>query len=268
MENKIAVITGATSGIGAAYAARLARDGYDLIITGRRKEKIEQLANKISDEQHVKVEVVIAELSNEEGIQRLVDIIKERNVEILVNNAGFGVSCLYQDCDLNIMEQMARVNILASMRLIHTVLPGMLERQKGTIINISSESAFLIIRKNSVYSGSKAFLKSFSEGLHMDLMNTGINVQVVCPGLTRTDFHQRMGIDITKKKDSGLINWLTPEDIVNASLKDLKKNKVICIPGINTRFLIRLLGLLPRKLYYQVSYNFSQKRFNKEVKQC
>ncbi len=263
MVNKTAVITGATSGIGSAYASRLSKEGYDLVITGRRKEKIEAFADKIRKDCGVKVEVVLVELSNDKGVQELLEKISERQIDILVNNAGFGANSLYQDCELNIMEQLTNLNVLVPMRLIRTVLPGMVRRGAGTIINISSESAFITIPRNSVYSGGKAFLKSFSEGLHLDLMNTGVKVQVVCPGFTRTDFHGKMGIDISQKRSKGLIHWHTPEEVVAASLKDLNKNKVVCIPGISTKMLIRLLNVLPRKSYYKFAYNFSKKKFGK-----
>jgi short-subunit dehydrogenase len=264
MENKTAVITGATSGIGAAYAARFAEEGHDLVITGRRKKKIEAFADKIKEEHGVNVEVVLAELSTEEGLQTLVDIISNRQIEILVNNAGFGVNSLYQECDLKAMEQMAKVNVLVPMKLIRIVLPGMVERRKGTIINVSSESAFLIIPKNSVYSGGKAFLKSFTEGLHLDLMNTGVKVQAVCPGFTRTDFHEKMGMNKSRQKNKGLMKWMSPEEVVDISLKDLEKNKVICIPGIHTKLLIRLLNLFPKNAYYKFAYDFSRKNSGKQ----
>ncbi len=260
MENKTAVITGATSGIGAAYADRFAKEGYDLIITGRRKEKIEVFAEKIRKDCSVSVEVVLAELSSDEGVQELIERINGRQIETLVNNAGFGASSLYQNCDLEVMEQMAKVSVLAPMKLIRAVLPGMVDRRRGTIINVSSGSAFLIFPKKSVYSGVKAFLKSFTEGLHLDLMNTGVKVQVVCPGSTLTDFHGKMGIDISTKQNKAPLLWFTPEYVVDVSLRDLKKNKVICIPGVHSKILIRLLNLLPINLYYRTIYIFSNKK--------
>lgn len=262
MENRTAVITGATSGIGAAYAARFAEEGYDVIITGRRKEKIEAFADRIRKEQGVNVEVVLAELSSKEMVQELVERINIRKIEILVNNAGFGASRLYQDYNLEVMEQMAKVSVLTPMKLIRAVLPGMIERGSGTVINISSGNAFLVTPKSSVYSGTKAFLKNFTEGLHLDLMSTGIKVQVVCPGFTKTDFHSKMGMDKSKQKDKGLIKWMSPEKVVDISLRDLKKNKVVCIPGLYTKILIKLHNLLPRKIYYNLIGNQSSKKIS------
>lgn len=258
MENKTAVITGATSGIGAAYAKRFAAQGYNLIITGRRKEKIEALAENIRRERHVNVEVVLAELSEKEGIHKVIEAMQRKQVELLVNNAGFGVNSLFYDCDLDVAEQLANVNVIAPMELIRAVLPDMVKRGSGTIINISSESVYMIVRKNSVYSGAKAFLKSFTEGLHVDLIGTGVRVLAVCPGLTHTDFHEKIGMEKSRQLNKGIVSWMSPEEVVSCSLKDLQKDKVICVPGLHTKLLTGILRLLPRKMYYKTMYNLSQ----------
>lgn len=124
MQNKVAVITGATSGIGAAYASKFAQLGYDLVITGRRKEKIEAVATQIQQEYNVNVEIILAELSETEGLKKVIDFIKEKEVEALVNNAGFGAKSPYQVSDLSVMERLAKVNVLVPMELIYAVLPG------------------------------------------------------------------------------------------------------------------------------------------------
>jgi short-subunit dehydrogenase len=266
MKNRTAVITGATSGIGAAFAEKFAGQEYDLVITGRRKDKIEALAEQIRKEYGVDVDVILAELSEDEGIQKVIDHMKDQFIEILVNNAGFGVNSLYQISDLAVMEQLAKVNVLAPMELIHAVLPGMVERGSGTIINISSESAYLIVPKNAVYSGVKTFLKSFTEGLYLDLMGTGVRVMAVCPSLTHTDFHEKMGMDKSRQIDRGQIKWMSTEKVVETALKDLEKGKVISIPGTHTKILTHMLNLMPRKSYYKFMYSFSRKNFGKKVK--
>lgn len=263
MDDKTAVITGATSGIGAAYARAFAGMGYDLIITGRRREKIEGFAETIRRQYGRRVDVVLAELSDPADVRTLARMIGDREVDVLVNNAGFGYNSLFQDCDITIMEQLVKVNIEASMSLIRTVLPGMVSRGRGTVINISSEATYIAIPKNSVYAGAKAFVKVFTEGLALDLWGTGVRVQVVCPGLTRTDFHEKMGMERSRQTDHGLIKWMQPDDIVAESLRDLNKGKVICIPGRHTRRLIRLLCLLPRKAYYRTMIRFSRKSLSK-----
>ncbi len=265
MPDKIALITGATSGIGAAYAKKFAEYGYDLILSGRRKEKIESFAGTIRETYHVAVEVVISELSEKDGIQKVIDQIQGRPVEVLVNNAGFGANSLYQDCDLEVMERLAKVNVLAPMEIIRAVLPGMVQRNSGTIINISSESVYMSVPKNSVYAGAKAFLKTFTEGLAMDVYGTGVKVMAVCPGLTHTDFHEKMGMDKSRQVNRGAVRWMSPEDIVNVSLQDLAKNRIVSIPGLHTKVLTMFLNLMPRKTYYRFLYNFSQKNFAKKA---
>lgn len=264
MQNKIAVVTGATSGIGAAYARKFAQRGYDLILTGRRKEKIDRLAGEIRFAEGVNVEVVLAELSRKDGIGKVIGQINGRPVDLLVNNAGFGVNSLYQECDLEAMEQLAMVNVLAPMELIRSVLPGMIRRNRGTIINISSESVFMAVPKNSVYSGAKAFVKSFTEGLALDVFDTDLRVMAVCPGLTHTDFHEKMGMDRSRQKDRGIVRWMSPEEVVEISLRDLEKHRIVCIPGAHTKMLTRALNLIPRACYYRLMYEFSREAFGKK----
>lgn len=259
MQNKTAVVTGATSGIGAAYAKRFASQGYDLVITGRRKEKIEALAESIRGEHHVRVDVILAELSEKDGIHKVIEGMQGKQIEILVNNAGFGANSLFYECDLAVAEQLANVNVIAPMELIRAVLPDMVKRKSGTVINISSESVYMIVPKNSVYSGAKAFVKSFTEGLHVDLIGTGVKVLAVCPGLTHTDFHEKMGMEKSRQINKGVISWMSPEEVVSCSLKDLQKGKVICIPGLHTKLMTGMLSLLPQKTYYKTMHNLSQK---------
>lgn len=263
MENKIAIITGATSGIGAAYAKEFARQGYNLILTGRRKEMIERNAQQIRNNYGVKVHILIAELSKQEDLEKVIDFIKDKKVEVLINNAGFGVTGCYQDTDLTSVCNLAKVNVLVPMRLIHQVLPGMIKRRKGTIINISSEGIYLPVPGNAAYSGVKAFLKTFTEGLFMDLHQTGVKVIAVCPGLTHTDFHEKLGMDPARQINRGLIQWMSPEKIVMESLRDLKKGRVVSIPGLHTKILACVFQLIPDKLSYQMLYQFSRKQLSR-----
>ncbi len=256
---KTALITGATSGIGAAFAKRLAQDGYNLIVTGRRKEKINALAYELSEAYHVNVEVIIVELSDNAELEALVERTNNLHIDILINNAGFGINRYFCEEDPRIQEEMVRVHILCPMRLIHAVLPNMISRGNGVIINVSSVGAFLSIPKNTIYSGTKAFLRAFTESLHLELMGTGIKVQVLCPGLVRTDFHEKIGIAKAEQENKGLVRWRSPEEIVDISIKGLEKNEVVCIPGWSTRVRIFLLNILPGRIYYGLIRNlFSQ----------
>jgi len=256
---KTALITGATSGIGAAFAKRLAHDGYNLIVTGRRKEKINALANELSEVYHVNVEVIIVELSDNVELEALVERIENLHIDILINNAGFGINRYFYEEDPRIQEEMVQVNIICPMRLIHAVLPNMISRGNGVIINVSSVGAFLSIPKNTIYSGTKAFLMAFTESLHLELMGTGVKVQVLCPGLVRTDFHERIGIAKVEPENKGLVRWRSPEEIVDISIRGLEKNEVVCMPGWSTRIRIFLLSILPRRIYYGLIRNLFSK---------
>ena len=251
--NKTAFITGATSGIGASFAKRFAHDGYNLIITGRRREKIQSLADELSAKYNVVVEVIIAELSDIKVIKSLARIISgKENIEILVNNAGFGIDKVFNEDEIQNQENMITVHIIAAMNFVHAVIPQMIHNGNGTIINVSSLASFLSLPKAVVYCGTKAFLNKFSESIYIHLKNKGIQVQCLCPGFTRSDFHQRPGIQSEKLKNKRTIRWMTSDEVVNSSMKCLSKQKVICIPGFWNKVLLSLTNILPRKLYYSL----------------
>jgi short-subunit dehydrogenase len=254
--SKTAVITGATSGIGAAYARRLAADGYDLIITGRRQEIIRKLADDLTTKHNIKVKVIIAELSDENDVRKVIKAIENaENVEILINNAGYGG--LFRPI-LHVTpadyDRMIKVHQLTPLQLILAVVPRMIERRKGTIINVSSLSAYAPTPAAGIYQGSKSFLKLFSESLHMELKDKGIRVQALCPGYVDTDFFRDSKSEEEKTSIlSGFRTRLTmsPDSVVDYSLKCLKKDRVICIPGAIYRLLWRLVSVIPGNLYYK-----------------
>ena len=251
--NKIAIITGATSGIGSSFAKILASRGYNLIITGRRKEKIQKLANELSKKYNIKIEVIIAELSNEKDIN---DFIKHINkidkIDILINNAGYSIYKNYSDTTITEIEKIVSVHILTVMRTISAVLPKMIRQGYGNIINVSSLGAILPIKKDAVYCGTKSFLNTFSESLYMEVRDKGIKVQALCPGLTRTDFHSKLNMKLSDKRKLENFKLMSPDEVADYSLKSLKKNKVICIPDSRKRIIAKLVSMLPRSLYYRI----------------
>jgi short-subunit dehydrogenase len=256
--SQTALITGATSGIGAAFASRFAADGYDLIITGRRRKNIDALADELAETYAVKVEVVIAELSEPDQVKMLVQKVYGRqNLAILVNNAGFGAGECFVERDVNAHGQMARVHVLATIELVHAALRKMIPAGKGSIINVSSLGAFTPIPGNATYCGTKSFLIRFSESIHLELAGTGVKIQVLCPGFTRTDFHAKMGIDESRLKDRGIIRWMSPEEVVETSLRCLDKNKIVCIPGFWNKTIASIARLAPRSLYYRFASGFA-----------
>ena len=262
-EKKIACVTGATSGIGAAFAKKFARQGYDLIITGRRKEKIESLSNTLSKENKINVEVIIAELSDDKELNMLADKIKNtKNLEILVNNAGFAKENFFHEEKFSTHEVMLKVHNLALIKLCHAVLPNMVSKGKGIIINVSSLIVFTPFPANAMYAASKSFVKLFTESIYLELQGTGVKVQALCPGMTRTDFHRKMGFDEnTFYKDKGMMKAMTSEEVVDISLQYLEKDKVLCVPGGNNKLISFLLKVLPRAVIYKmVSSIFNRKK--------
>lgn len=254
-----ALITGATSGIGATYARRLAADGYNLIITGRRKEKIQALADELSLAHGCNVDVIIIELSDSMQVDEFVESIKDRDIDMLINNAGFGTTKFFYHEPFEIYEKMIAAHISAHTKIIYSVLPKMIENGAGTIINLSSSGAFMPSPKTTVYSGTKAFLRAFTESLHMELDGTGVQVQVVCPGLTRTDMHIRLGIPEEAASNWGPFQWISPQEVVTCSLRCLKKKRVLCIPGRLNRMQVFMRHFVPESLYYKTTSYFFRK---------
>ena len=251
--NRMAIITGATSGIGASFAKILASRGYHLIITGRRKEKIEKLANELSKEYNIKIEVIIAELSDEKEIKDLIDkISKIKNIDFLINNAGYSIYKNYNDTSIAEIEKIVSVHLLTTLKTISAVLPKMIEQGYGNIINVSSLGAILPIKKDAVYCGTKSFLNTYSESLYMEVRDKGIKVQALCPGLTRTDFHGKLNMNASEKNNLEKFKLMPPDVVADYSLKCLAKNKVICIPGSRKRILAKLVSVLPKSLYYNM----------------
>lgn len=262
MMRKTACITGATSGIGAAFAKRLAKQGYDLMITGRRKEKIESLSNTLSKETKINVEVIIAELSDDKNLDLLAEKIKKiTNLEILVNNAGFAKENFFHEEDFSTHEIMLKVHNLALIKLCHAALPNMVSKGKGIIINVSSLGAFTPLPINAVYSASKSFTKLFTESIYLELQGTGVKVQALCPGMTITDFHEKLGFDKnTYYKDKGMMKAMTPEEVVDISLQYLEKDKVLCVPGGNNKLSRFLLKVLPLAVIYKMTSSMIHKK--------
>jgi len=257
-KEKVALITGATSGIGEAFARRFAKDGYNLIITGRREEKINSLANELKEKFHISVDVLIVELSNMDNVEFLIEKIKNRNINVLINNAGFATKDKFVNENLDRQQQMVNVHVTCTMKLMHLILPKMIKQNSGTIINLLSQSAFLIMPKNASYSGTKAFIKAFSESIYLEVKDSGVKVQVLCPGFVKSDFHQKMGSSKANHQNKGIIRWMTPEKVVDMSLRDLKKDKLICKPGFFENLGMNMLSFLPKRIYYKIACNFGK----------
>jgi len=260
LKNETVLITGGTSGIGEAFARRLAADGYDLVITGRRVEKINRVAEELQKTCGVKVEVIIIELSDAKETARLVKKVSSLdNLSMLINNAGFNTPFYFSDNEMEVHEKMVNVHLMATMKLTHAALPGMLERGKGAIINVSSVTSLFPLPTCTVYGGTKSFLNTFSECLHLELRDSPIKIQALNPGFIRTDFFERPD-NKADMSDKPYFKWMSPEEVVRVSLNKLrKKDKVIVIPGAAYRIFGRLSSNLWKKAYYFLACLFYKK---------
>ena len=240
MSNELALVTGASSGIGEAFARQLAERGFDLCISGRRSANLDAIAAELRDRYALRVEVVAADLGSVEGIGKLEAWIRENpSLTLLVNNAGFGTRGLFANKPPEKYAEMITVHVSAAMRLTSAALSGMIKAKRGAVINVSSITAFMPLAGNAVYSGTKSFLNAFTQSLSFELKNTGVRVQLLAPGFTYSDFHKRP--DYAKFNTYASVPkfmWMKAEDVAQISLRDLERNRLFCIPGILNKLIV------------------------------
>lgn len=247
MSRPVALITGPTSGIGAGFARRFARDGHDLVLVARDGGRLERLAAELQDEAGVRVEVLAADLADAADRTKVAGRLTA-GVQVLVNNAGFGTSGEFWSSDYSLLQSQLDVNVTAVMQLTHAALPAMLNAGRGTVINVASVAG-LLPGRGSTYSASKAWVIAFSEGLANGLGGTGVGVHAVCPGFVRTEFHQRAGIDMDGTPSWF---WLEVDDVVRETMAHVgegaKNKKVVIVPGAQYKVLTTGGRVMPRNL--------------------
>jgi short-subunit dehydrogenase len=242
----LAVVTGASSGIGAAYARALAARGYDLALVARRQGRLQQLTEELGSRYHTACAVLAADLTNEAELRRVEEFLAgAENLELLVNNAGFGTMGRFFEAPVESQDAMHRLHVLATLRLTHAALGNLTARNKGAVVNVSSVAAFVPRPGSTSYYATKAWINCFTEGLHLELKGAGsrVRVQALCPGFTVTEFHDVLGLD--RRTIPGRW-WMAAEDVVEASLRGLEKGKLFVVPGLRYKLLVWLLRLLPR----------------------
>ena len=255
MKRKVALVTGASSGIGAVFARRLSEQGFDLILVARRRERLERLASELAG-----AEVLVADLAVDADLRRVEErIAAEPDLECLVNNAGFGSQGRFREAGLEVQDRMHRLHVIATLRLTHAALGVMLARARGSIINVSSVAGFLHNPFSVSYGATKAWINSFTEALYVELKSAGspIRIQALCPGFTVSEFHDVLGIDRSVIPRS---LWMSAEEVVETSLRSLEQDKVIVIPGWRYRWFVRFQQRLPRFVRHAIAMRYGNIR--------
>jgi uncharacterized protein len=246
-----ALITGATAGIGAAFANRLASDGWHLVLVARDATRLAAQAAELTGRHGVETETLVADLSTDDGCaaveHRLTD---GPPVELLVNNAGISLNRPFLRSSPEEEARLLRLNVHAVLRLSLAALRPMTERRSGAVINVSSVAGFGAVMPGSTYPASKAWVTNFSESVGQSALPFGVRVMALCPGYTRTEFHQRAGIDMSKTPEW---MWLNAADVVDEALRDLRKGKLVSVPSWKYKLAVAGLRHAPRRLLELVS---------------
>ncbi len=236
-----ALITGATAGIGAAFARRLAKDGHDLVLVARDTARLTESAAELRARYGVTVEVLTADLAAEAGIGAVEERLKDgsRPVGILVNNAGVGNRGAFLDVPVQEELDMVKLHVEAVLRLTTAALPGMRERGFGGIVNVASVAAFL---PRGTYGASKSWVVNFTQGVARDLGGSGVRMMALCPGFTRTEFHQRAGMGTGNIPAWG---WLSAERVVDEAMRDLAHGRTLSVPSKRYKLVVAIARVLP-----------------------
>jgi hypothetical protein len=227
--SELALVTGASSGIGQAFAQRLAADGYDLVVVGRRRDRLEELAASLTD---VEVQPLAADLSTDEGVDVVAQVCALRPLTMLVNNAGVAHYMPIAELPADKARELVHVKVVAPTMLARAAVPGMVARGQGTIINVAGMIAFsgpapqAQLPRRAVYAGTLAHIVAMTQVLHEELKSAGLRIQVLCPGVVATEFHERQGLDLSA------VPRMSAEDVVTASLRGLELGEVVCAPGV------------------------------------
>ncbi|GIW43229.1 MAG: dehydrogenase [Candidatus Binatia bacterium] len=256
-DEKKALVTGASAGIGAAFAQQLARRGYDLVLVARDKKRLDARAQSLQKEYGVKVDVLAADLTRPEQCAR-VEKVAADGLDLLVNNAGFGTFGEFARLDIEREEEEIRLNVVALVRLTHAGLRGMILKNRGAIINVSSLASFQPMPYNATYGATKAYVTSFTEALAEELRGTNIRVQALCPGFTRTEFQARAGLSVSRVPS---LLWMSADEVVDASLAALEKGQVVVVPGATYKAMALATGWVPRLVTRRIAGMVGRSQF-------
>jgi short-subunit dehydrogenase len=258
-ERKLAVITGASSGIGAMFAMKLAARGYDLLLVARREERLRSLAVELAETYHISSDVLAADLAVDADRERVAERIRSApNLGLLVNNAGFGTLGFFVDTTVESQLRMHRLHVIAAMHLMHAALENLVPRAEGGIINVSSVAAFGQTAGSVSYSATKGWMNAFTAGLYAELevQRSPVKVQALCPGFTLSEFHDRLGMDRSPIPQS---LWLSADFVVNESLRGFDDGKLFVIPGWRYKLLVMFMKSMPGWALRRMSSRGAQK---------
>ena len=249
-----ALVTGATAGIGESFCRLLADNNYNIVLVARDLPRLQERAIQLKAKFNVETHVIQADLSTDAGCSVVEQYLASNQVDVLINNAGFGLNKAFTMSELKAEQEMFDVLVRTPMRLMHVVLPGMKQRNKGVVINVSSVAGYIA---GGSYSAAKSYLTVITESLHTELANTNIKVSALCPGFTRTEFHQRGRMSM--KGLPGFM-WLDSDVLVAKAWSDALKGKAVSIPGFQYQLLVFVIHALPRSIIRKVGMNLRAKQ--------
>jgi short-subunit dehydrogenase len=249
-----ALVTGATSGIGESFTRLLADNNYNIVLIARDLPRLQERARGLQEKFNVETYIIQADLATDAGCAAVEHYIANNQIDVLINNAGFGLNKAFTMSALDAEQQMFDVLVRTPMRLMHVALPLMKQRNKGVVINVSSVAGFIA---GGTYSASKSYLTVLSESLHTELADTNIKISALCPGFTRTEFHQRGRMSM---KGLPRFMWLDSDKLVAKSWSDALKGEAVSIPGWQYQLLVLVIQALPRSIIRKVGMNLRKKQ--------
>ena len=252
-----ALVTGATAGIGESFTRLLAENGYNIVLVARDLPRLQERAHSLEAKFAISTKVIQADLSTNEGCESIEKFIAANQIDVLINNAGFGINKAFTLSELNAEQQLLDVLVRTPMRLMHTVLPGMKERNKGVVINVSSVAGWIA---GGTYSASKSYLTVLSESLHTELASTNVKICALCPGFTRTEFHQRGRMSM---KGLPRFMWLNSDKLVATAWKEAIAGKALSVPGWQYQILTFVIRCAPRSMVRTIGMNVRTKQRSK-----
>jgi short-subunit dehydrogenase len=257
----VAVVTGASSGIGLEYAERLAEQGNDLVVVARRKSRLDALAVQLREDHRIDVDVIAADLTKPEDLRAVEErVAEELRLETLINCAGFGTVSHFVAMSAERAEEEIALNVTALVRLTRAAVPGMIDRGRGRVVNVSSMASFQPNPYLATYGATKAYVTSFTEALAEELKGTGVSFQALCPGPVRTEFGDVAGVSDSVFPDFA---YSTPDEVVAASMKALASGAVVCVPRTSESALASIMDVLPRTWVRKISGGIYRRTFSR-----